>query len=149
MIYKFILPLKPIVNGFYVVALSTLLSGISLSVNAQEVISHSQMVFTINSSIGQDAVILGKPVICFGNVNYQILSDNMVKRLVSFERIGESAEKLMKSFRHSKKSIIRYLAIMIDQSCPINLYSTIFRKQGVFKLADSNYNKEVVKLSLF
>ncbi len=44
MIYKFILPLKPIVNGFYVVALSTLLSGISLSVNAQEVISLNKAV---------------------------------------------------------------------------------------------------------
>ena len=103
------------------------------------------MVFTINSSIGQDAVILGKPVICLGDVNYEILPT--VLRLRTFQNMGEKVENYIKCFKSSEKLVIRYLATLIHQSSPVNLYSTILQKQGVFSNDKLDYDTEIKKLA--
>lgn len=118
-------------------------------VSAQDAIAKSQLVATINSSIGMDALIVGKPVICFGNATYQVLPENMVRRIFNTESIAQDVAYILQKFHYNEDAITRLICATIDNSYPINFYSVILGKEGVYSEHNTNYSVELTNLSNF
>jgi len=97
---------------------------------ARPLIAHSHIVATIAGSVGFEAVLLGKPVVTFGGTPYEILPSTIVRRVRDLNRLGIEIADLLCQSEYQEHAVISYVAAIMSQSVPINLYSTLMRREG-------------------
>jgi len=98
-------------------------------------IHHARLVATISGGIGWEAVIRQKPVVIFGHTPYEFLPDSMVRRVTDLEKLGEVIDYLLRGYDYQEDSITAYIAAVMSQSVPINFYSALLGRQGVYTVA--------------
>ena len=96
--------------------------------------------------MGQEAVLLGKPVLTFGNCTINILPDYMVKNAKSLLNLGNDINNLIKNYKSNKKVLIRYLASIKQSTYPVNLYSSLLARKMAFKYEKSKFNEDIILL---
>ena len=99
--------------------------------NSREIVEHCRMVITISGSIGFEAAIRRKPVICFGHVWYEKLPASMVRRVTSFDNLAEHVRDLSSVYRCDEAALVAQIGASMQVSERVNLYSNLLRRQGV------------------
>ncbi len=107
------------------------------TLNARFLIVNSRLVATIASSVGLEAVLLGKPVITFGQTPYEILPSHMVRRIKDLNNLDENISDMLQNHFHDEKALINYVAAVMSRSVAIDFYTTLLERKAQFSLGDS------------
>jgi len=59
----------------------------------------------------------------------------MVRRVTDLEKLGEVIDYLLRGYDYQEDSITAYIAAVMSQSVPINFYSALLGRQGVYTVA--------------
>ena len=114
-------------------------------------IDNAQLVATVASSVGLEALIRGKPVVTFGTAPFSLLPDSMVRKVTS-ENIGREVLVMLDSHTPDDESLARYLAATMRVSARLNLYTGLLGKRGRVRSAsgtgslDAERDREIGKL---
>ncbi len=103
------------------------------ALGAKELIEGARLVALVGGSIGLEALIRGKPVVCFGMTPYEHVSPSMIRR-VSAEDVGRHVQELLAGFRPDERALVHHVAATIRESVAVNLYTTLLRKQGDYRI---------------
>lgn len=107
------------------------------TIDARTFIINSRLVATIASSVGFEAVLLGKPVITFGQTPYEFLPSSMVRRVKDLNKLDENIADLIKNHHIDEKALINYLAAVMSRSVPIDFYTTVLGRKAQLSLDDN------------
>lgn len=99
---------------------------------AIEVVKEAKAVAVVSGTIGFEAAVCQKPVIVIGKAPYTLLPQTMVRRVNSFEKIGEEFRDLLEKYNFERSALERYVGTIISESVPVDLYTILFGKGGRF-----------------
>ena len=102
-------------------------------VRPHRVIPHSQVVAVVSGTIGLEAAIAGRPVITLGPVPYNVLPDEMVRRVTDLNRLGDAIRRAIQDHRVDRERLIRYVGATVAGAVPVDFYSTVLRKVGRYE----------------
>lgn len=95
-----------------------------------EIVPYAKLVSVITGSIGLEAVIHKIPVITFGEAPYNILPDSMVQKNTNLTTLGSQINILLQSYSYDPRAIEKYVAAIIHNSIPVDLYSILLSKDN-------------------
>jgi capsule polysaccharide export protein KpsC/LpsZ len=98
-----------------------------------ELAKNSQIVFTISGTAAWEAILLGRPIITFGDVFYNELS--FVERCHSYEDLAELVQKQL-SPRYDERELLHFLNALLEDSvyAPIaDLWTKNFRMDEIIE----------------
>ena len=113
-----------------------------------EITKHAEIVYTIAGTAAWEGILLGRPVITFGNVFYNELS--FVKRCNSYEELADLTKNFLTSFEYDEMELIHFISALLEDSVNAevaNLWvksytvSEIVGNAGINKLAKLIYSK--------
>ncbi len=120
------------------------------TLDARPFIVNSRLVATIASSVGFEAVLLGKPVLTFGQTPYEILPSSMVRRVKDINELGENIADLLKNHYFDEQALISYIAAVMSRSVPIDFYTTLLERKAQFSLRENpDRQKDLSKLARY
>lgn len=121
---------------------------IDSSIETKVLIKNSKLVATISGSVGLEGIIMGKPVIIFGNAPYQILPETTVKQVENLSNLHEDVSFMLRSFKYDPESIKIFIASIMRTSVPIDFYTTLLGRSQQYQYTESvDYEKEISKLA--
>jgi hypothetical protein len=103
------------------------------ALGARELIEGARLVALVGGSIGLEALIREKPVVCFGMTPYEHVSPSMIRR-VTAEDVSRHVHELLSSFRPDQRALTHHVAATLRESVAVNLYTTLLRKQGDYRV---------------
>jgi len=92
------------------------------------ILKDAKMLITISGTSAFEAILNKIPVIHFGDLPFEILSDTMIKKLDSFSDISHSYNTLLTNYNYDESEVIRYIETCIRNSVPLDFYSLFLRK---------------------
>ena len=92
-------------------------------------IDDAQLVATIASSVGLEALIRRKPVVSFGTTPFSLLPDSLIRK-VTPENIGRQLQDLLDTHAPDDEPVVHYLAATMRVSARLNLYTGLLGKRG-------------------
>lgn len=118
---------------------------------AKDMVDSSQMVTLIGGSIGIEALVRKKPVVVLSPcATYKLLNKSkMLKYVVDLNNISKEIMDLLANYEFDEQLLIRFLGTAIDTAQPLNLYSVLLRRKGVFTMAENSYKQEVNKAAKY
>jgi hypothetical protein len=99
---------------------------------SRELISHSRLVTIIASSIGLEALMLGKPVVALGGTPFNFLPQTMIRYISNPNLLGEQIRELLDNYAYNEEAILSYIAAVIKNSVGVDFYSSLLGRQGVY-----------------
>ncbi|MBI3631648.1 MAG: hypothetical protein HY219_02175, partial [Candidatus Staskawiczbacteria bacterium] len=108
-----------------------------------ELIKNTKIVLTISGTAGFEASLLGKPVITFGGVFYNILSG--VTRIHEIEKLPDIVNNLLKNFKPDQKETVRLVGTILKDSIAMD-FSYLRSEMNIEKLKNSNNIKQFCDL---
>ena len=117
------------------------------SISAREFIVESDLVTVLTSSVGLEATILGKPVLTFGHVPFNILSESMVKKATDLTQLSSIIIELLDNYLNVEEEIENYIAAVLSTSISVNLYSVLLGRENVHSIGNKNYESDLSILS--
>jgi hypothetical protein len=97
---------------------------------ALQVVKESEAVAVVSGTIGFEAAVCKRPVIVLGTTPYELLPGTMVRRVRALDKVGEELSDLLETYRYDRSALERYVAALISESVPVDLYTVMFRKSG-------------------
>jgi len=107
------------------------------TMDARILIVNSRLVATIASSVGFEALLLGKPVITFGQTPFEILPSNMVRKIRDLNDLDENIADLLQNHHHDEEALMNYIAAVMCRSVSIDFYTTLLERKAQFSLRES------------
>ena len=84
-----------------------------------ELLKTAELVFVIAGTAGWEASLLGKPVITFGNVFYNILPG--VKKCATIEDMPNIVKNQIENFQSDEKSLVNFVTAVLKESADVDL----------------------------
>lgn len=97
---------------------------ISPEIDLFELMEKAKLVTAITSTAGFEAALLGKPVITFGDVFYNVLSS--VKRCCAIEDLPQLIKNQLEKTEDNRGELTNFVAALIEESVEFNLFSNWF-----------------------
>ena len=120
------------------------------TMDARSLIIHSKLVATIASSVGFEAVLLGKPVLTFGQTPYEILPSHMVRRIKDLNTLSETVRDMMENHFFDEEALVDYLAAVMCRSVPIDFYTTLLERKTQLSFRDSSdWQRDIGELAKY
>ncbi len=111
-------------------------------------IKKSKLVTTISGFVGFEAAMLKVPVIVFGDVMFDMLPRNMVRKVDILSMLHREICDLVNNYDYDEKAMTVYIAACLNLSVPVNVYSVLLGKQGRVSIGNSDDAKnELLKFS--
>jgi hypothetical protein len=101
-------------------------------IESRALIKNAKLILLISGSIGFEGILLHKPVVCLSNTPFEILPDSMVRSVRNLNRLGIEIAELMKNYEYQEEAVVNYIGATMSQSVPVNLYSRLLGKKGVW-----------------
>jgi hypothetical protein len=108
-----------------------------------DIVKKSKMIIAITSTSGWEGALLGKPVITFGDIYYNILPS--VRRCDSFEKLPYLVKEILEKSGCDEKTLINYISALMEDSVPADYYDLwtkartneeIINNEGIKKMAE-------------
>jgi len=117
-------------------------------IESRIILKHAKIVTVVSGTIAFEAILMKKPAITLGDCPFNCLPKYMVRNVRILEEMGYEIKDLLKTYKYDEKSLICYIASMIQNSVPIDFYlrlleRTIFWSDN--KDDELNYEKETQK----
>ncbi len=111
-----------------------------------DLVRNSILVSVITGNIGLEAAVLGKPVIVFGQTEYTELPVHMVKKCTNLFDLSKDINELIVNYSFNLKAIKGFLGSIVENSVPVDLYSTLYAKKGRHSFSTNNYEDQLLIL---
>lgn len=115
-------------------------------VDSRVLIENARLVATITGAIGFEALVLGKPVITFGEAAYNILPRSMIRYVTDLEKLDMTVHSLLREHHHREEDLVRYVAAVLSQSVPINFYTSLMGRTKRYASEERDASTEIAKL---
>ena len=92
------------------------------------ILKDAKMLITISGTSAFEAILKKIPVIHFGDLPFEILSDTMIKKLNNFNDISHSYNMLLRNYNYDESEVIRYIETCVRNSVPLDFYSLFLKK---------------------
>tara|TARA_B100000029_G_scaffold507430_1_gene592029 strand:+ start:10243 stop:11790 length:1548 start_codon:yes stop_codon:yes gene_type:complete len=116
--------------------------------SSELIVQHSKIVSTIAGTVGWEAILREKPVVIFGPTVYEFLPDTMVYKIQDTANTSNHIKNLLSNYNFDENSIIKYIAASLNESIPINFYSTLLARTNVVTVnSNADWQLEIDKLS--
>lgn len=117
-------------------------------IKSHDIIVKAKLIAIISGSIGLEALMHKKPVIHYGNVPFSFLPDSMIRCINDFSRTSQTITDIIVDHLHEDKYLYAYLSAVQSLSIPVNFYSDLLGRQGVYKADISEKQPELRKKQL-
>lgn len=114
---------------------------INPTVTGFEIIPHAKLITTITGTVGWEATLLQKPVICFGDVFYNRLP--FVQRCTAIAELPRLVEDQLHRWRYDENEMLKFLAAIFEDAAAVDLLNlwevetdAVKKKEGLRPLAD-------------
>lgn len=129
----------------------------SPKLTSRDLLSRSRLVTLISGSIGLEAAMVGKPIICLGHVPYAFLPRTMLRTVSDLSRLSTEVTDLLATHEHDEKALISYVSAVMETSVPVDFYSVLLGRRGVYRPqqpsaseSESNsYQDQIIRLALY
>ena len=105
------------------------------ALDSRTLIEQARLVATIAGSIGLEALLRRKPVLTFGRTPYGYLPDSMTRRVVALDALASDVDVLLNGYSCDERALLSFVAATMRESAPMNLYSNLLGKRGVYVVA--------------
>lgn len=103
---------------------------------ARELVKHARLVAVISGSVALEALILRKPVITLGRAPFNFLPSTMLRHVKDLEGLSSEVAGLLEGHRHDELALQCYLAAVMENSVPVDLYSLLLGRAGAYSERD-------------
>jgi hypothetical protein len=117
--------------------------------DARAWIKKSSLVCVLSSSVGLEAVILEKPVLCFGHCGFELLPKSMVEVVGRFRDLQKIIAGLIERHIHDETALEHYISAVYDCTVGVNFYTTLLGKTYGNSMLCTDYDVDVTKLVNF
>ena len=100
------------------------------ALEARRLITRAKLVSNIAGSVGLEALILGKPVLAFGQTPYELLPDTMMRRAGALGELGETIDGLLRDHHHDEAALTSYIAAVMRRSVSLDFYTNLLGRVG-------------------
>lgn len=111
------------------------------------IISSAKAVVVVSGFVGFEALLLGTPVIVLGNVSYSVLPDTMVCKVSAMNDFSSTLLWLIKNFKKDDAHLKAYIAAVMTESIPVNLYSDLLKKSNRISYQSDSVQEQIILLS--
>jgi len=112
------------------------------NMTSRELIQNALLVTIIGGSVGLEAIFMKKPVITLGRVPFSYFPKNMVRYGANPEHLGDEITDLLNCHRHDEDAVIAYLAAVFETSAPIDFYSKLLARKGVYSEDPNDHDEK-------
>jgi hypothetical protein len=105
---------------------------------SRELIDHSKLVIVIAGSIAFEGMILNKPAIILGHAPFEFLPSSMLRHITDPNMLGNEIHDLMQNYKYNEEALLSYIAAVIDNSVPLDFYSRLIGRPGVYRDNSAN-----------
>jgi hypothetical protein len=117
-------------------------------IQARNLIADADAVAVITGSIALEASIMRKPVLTFGDCPFNVLPNDMLKRVVDMRRLHKTLNDAINNFAHDERALTAFVAAAISLGKSIPLYSVLLGRKGVYAVTDGkNFLGEIKNLA--
>ncbi len=92
---------------------------INPAITSFDVLPKAKLVLTITSTVGWEALFLGKPVITFGEQFYNSIP--MVKKCTQIDRLPYIVKNQLENFHYDEKELLAYIQGIFDDAATLDL----------------------------
>jgi hypothetical protein len=117
------------------------------AVEARTLVKQSDLVAVVTGSVALEAVMLGKPVITFGDCPYNLLPDEMVHRCRDLRYLQTMIYNAITEHQSNEAALLAYVTAVLESSVSINLYSVLLKKSNVHSERNADYTHEIKNLT--
>lgn len=117
------------------------------NLTAKNCINYSDLVITISSSVGQEAVFSKIPVLTFGKTSINLLSNNMVQQIDNHTDLKNKIKSLLNKYSFSKKEVLSFIDANMQISVNVDLYTKLLEKKNSIEFNKNLYEKDIKNLS--
>lgn len=89
-----------------------------------------EAVFVIRGALALDAALAGKPVVCLGHSLWDVLPPHVLRMVENPYALAREFGELRRVYRYDAEALVRFVALMIAGSCPVDLITGLLRKSG-------------------
>jgi len=100
-------------------------------------VKNAQLVIVIAGSIGLEGLLRRIPVIVLGGTPFGFLPQNMIRQIDAITSLPQQIHDLLANYEFDESALMAYIATVISESVPIDFYSKILGRKGVFSRAGS------------
>jgi len=100
---------------------------INAKISGFEIIPKAKLITTITGTAGWEGLLLGKPVITFGEIFYNRLSS--VKRCKNIDELPGLIRERLNNFSYDETELLNYLGCIMEESIDLNL-EHLWHKEG-------------------
>lgn len=99
-------------------------------VTSTSILSITDMAVVISSSIAIESACKKIPVLHYGDIFIQGISQDMIQRITSIQSIRQAFFHLRYNYKYDHNCLLTCIAKYINGSLPVNLYSSLLSKTG-------------------
>ena len=99
---------------------------------ARDFVQKAALTVVISGSVGLEALMLRKPVITLGRAPFNFLPDSMLRYVDKPDELGLAVRELLTGHQHDEKALKAYMAAVMRDSCPVDFYTRLLKRQGAF-----------------
>lgn len=110
-------------------------------------VDRANMIITLGSSVGLDALIFGKPVVTMGNCLYNMLPPHMVRHVTNFSHLPWEIRDLLENYRYDEKALTAFIGSVMDHGVGINFYSVLLNKAGTNAVQATDFDDDIALLA--
>ena len=115
------------------------------------IIQKSQVVISLATFVGFEAVILQKPSLMLGGPRpFCILPDSMIRYVHSMNDLASEIADLVENYEYKERPLINYIASTMKGSVSVDYFTTILKKKGRHVDSETDdFGKELEKLAIY
>lgn len=120
---------------------------------SRELIQNSRFVAIVSGSVGLEAIMVRKPVVILGRVPFSFLPETMVRHVKDLDRLAWNINDLLENHSHDEAALIAYISAVIEGSVPVDFYSVLLGRKGVYRPGDNyegldvQYSEQIIRLA--
>ncbi len=110
---------------------------------SRQLVENSIIVAVVSGSVALESIMLKRPVIHFGNIPFCVMPDNMILHAKEPDKLAWDIKYLIDNHKHDENALLVYMSAVMRNSVPIDFYSVLLARQGVYNPAANNKEKQV------
>ena len=105
------------------------------ALSTKSLVEHARLVATIAGATGWEGILRQRPVVFLGHTPWEFLPNSLARRVTDLEQLGDEIDDLIKNYAYQERVVLAFVAAIMSQSVPINFYSALLGRQGVYTVA--------------
>jgi hypothetical protein len=112
-------------------------------------INGARAISVISGYSGVEALVLGKPVLALGDVNYRVLPSSMIRTIGAMSEFAPALRELVAGYARDENALVAFFAAVMEQSIELNLYSELLAKSDRHSGIAGSRDEQIDRLANF